>query len=207
MKRARFRFGRGLAVVVGSFISSPASAHGHTAIEGMNDVISGALHPLSVPAHVLILLSLALFSAQRSSRRSLTAVWAFAAACALALLLTASGLVTRVPEPILCGVALLVAAMVALRTPLPLAASRVLFGISAVAIGLDSAIEKGSPLNVWKTLLGTWIGATILLVCAGYYLAACPRRPWVKIGIRILASWIVAIAVLMIAFSLRKVGT
>jgi hydrogenase/urease accessory protein HupE len=203
MSGMRLNFRRPLLGIIG-LLALPAPAQAHTQIQGAGDIVGGLLHPLTAPAHVLILLGLGLFCAQRTSRRSLTPLAAFALALALALPLTMTSLLAAVPMPVLSGIALVIAAAVALRKPIPIPASCALFAMAAIAIGLDSGVEKGTHLTIIKTLFGTWLGAIALLTCVTVYVGYLPRKEWVKIGLRVLASWIFAISLLMLAFSWRK---
>ncbi|MGL5019120.1 MAG: hypothetical protein ACRDBP_13370 [Luteolibacter sp.] len=128
----------------------------------------------------------------------------FAPVSAAALLFTLGGWVGEVAQPVLIGIALVVAALVALEMKVPPWLRGMLYVAAAAAIGLDSAVESGSTLSVLKTLAGTWLG----LNAAVFYLAVCASnaedRPWARIGIRVLGSWIIAIALMVLAFSLRK---
>ena len=123
---------------------------------------------------------------------------------AAALLLTLSGRVTEVYQPVLIGIALVIATLVGFEIKIPSSVSGVLCAVAATAIGLDSAVDTGSTEGVLKILAGTWLS----LNAAVFYIAVCASnaegRPWARVGIRVLGSWIIAIALLVLAFSLRK---
>jgi hypothetical protein len=80
-----------------------------------------------------------------------------------------------------------------------------LLGAAAFGIGLDSGPEAGTPFNTFSTLAGTWVSLGLGLVNIAYYvsLAAAKEQKWIRIGIRVAGSWIFAISLLMVAFSLR----
>ena len=63
---------------------------------------------------------------------------------------------------------------------------------------------RGSTFGVLKTLAGTWLS----LNAAVFYIAVCAsngaEKKWAKAAIRVLGSWIIAIALMVLAFSLRK---
>jgi len=59
--------------------------------------------------------------------------------------------------------------LVVLEKSLPAWACRALFGIAAIAIGLDSAVETGSTATALKTLLGTWLCLVVLVFDLGAY--------------------------------------
>ena len=128
----------------------------------------------------------------------------FASASAIALLLTTTGLITTIYQPVLLGIALCAATFVALEKSLPSLASLTLFAAAALAIGLDSAVESTSIATVIKTLAGTWISLAVLLADIAIYVSFCTKKNWLKVGIRVVGSWIIAITLLVLAFSLRK---
>ena len=54
-----------------------------------------------------------------------------------------------------------------------------------------------------KMLLGTWLGLCLVTFNLAL-LASTFRASWQRIGVRVGASWILAIAVLVLALSLRR---
>jgi len=200
----RQRCGSGLLPGLGLFLLPTTMARAHLAVEGVGEVVNGALHPLLSPAHVLVFLGLALLLGQRVPLDLKTPMRVFAPVSAAALLVTLSGRVSSVSPPLLIGLALCIAALVALEVKLP---RLVVGGICAAAgcgIGLDSAVEGGATLAAFKTLAGTWLS----LNAAVFYLAICVShaedKPWARTAIRVLGSWIIAISLMVLAFSLRK---
>ena len=183
-------------------LSTPATARAHSAIAGLEGFGGGLLHPLTSPAHLLILVALGLLTGQRKPLDLKILFAVFAPCLALALLLTMTGAIKSVDQPILVGLALCAATSVALEKPIPPLACRALFAAAALAIGLDSGPEKGSAAIVIKTLLGTWLMVIFLLFDVAYYTSLATRKHWPKVGVRILGSWIIAISLLMLAFSL-----
>ena len=187
-------------------LACPADADAHSASPGMNDVLSGILHPFLTPAHVLILLGLGVLVGQRASLYLNLALAIFLPLSATALALTTTKWIAGVPAPILISIALVTGAAVTLDRRAPSLVCGALIGAAAIAIGLDSGLETGSTAAVIKTLLGTWIGLVLGLGNIVYYasLAAERKRQWMSIGLRVAGSWIVAISLLLLAFSLRK---
>ena len=181
-----------------------STAHAHLTVEGIGEVGGGALHPLMTPAHVLILLGLALLLGQRVPLDLKTPLQILLPASAIALLVTTTGKIPGVYPPILIGIAMGIAILVALELKIPPLVCRLVCAVAAIGIGLDSGLENGSAIVVAKTLAGTWISFNIVVA----YLAICVShgtgKPWAKIGTRVLGSWIIAISLLVLAFSLRK---
>jgi urease accessory protein len=193
-------------VVIALFMANPMKAQAHMTAPGMGDFISGLLHPWMTPTHLIILLALGLWLGQRVPLRLAVPLKVFVPVSALALAVTPFHWIAVVPPPILVAIALVAAAVVALDTRLPDYAAAVLLGTAALAIGLDSGVETGTPFAIFKTLLGTWVSLGIGLVNIGYYvsLATERKKKWIDIGVRVAASWIVAVSLMMLAFALRK---
>ena len=189
-----------LAILI--VLSIPATAPAHSAIEGLEGFGAGLLHPLSSPAHLLILIALGLLTGQRKPLDLKTLFAVFAPCLALALLLTMTGAITGAYQPILVGLDLCAATPVALEMPIPPLGCRALFAGAALAIGFDSGPEKGTVAVVIKTLLGTWLMVVFLLFDVAYYTSLATRNHWPKVGVRIVGSWIIAISLLMLALSL-----
>jgi hydrogenase/urease accessory protein HupE len=182
----------------------PASAHAHTPIEGIGDFLAGLVHPLTTPSHILVLLALGLLLGQQSPLKLKWPMLVFVSASALALVLTTAGFIAKVYPPVLLAIALCAATFVALEKSLPPLASHVLFAVAAMAIGLDSRVESTSTATVIKTLTGTWISLAVLLADIAIYASFCTKKNWMKVGVRVAGSWIIAITLMVLAFALRK---
>ena len=190
--------------VLGSVFFSPAAALAHTSIQGMGEFISGLAHPITTPAHILILLGLGLFAGQHWMTKFKVPILTFVALAAMALILTTTGWVKPVHPAVLLCVALCAGSLVALEKPIPPAAAAALFAVAAIVIGFDSGLEKGSGLVVGKTLAGTWISVSVVVIYTGFYVSLGIHKKWLRIGIRIMGSWIVAISLMVLAFALKN---
>lgn len=176
----------------------------HMAVEGAGQIASGALHPLVTPAHVLILLGLGLLVGQQVPLDLKVPIRVFAPVSAISLFLTTLWQVSSVYQPVLIGIALCIGILVGLERKLSRLACGLLCAAAAYGIGIDSGVESGSTFEVVKTLIGTWFSMNAAVV----YIAICASnsagRKWARAAIRIVGSWIIAISVLVLAFSLRK---
>lgn len=76
--------------------------------------------------------------------------------------------------------------------------------MAALALGLDSAIESSSSLTVIKTPSVIWICLAVFPTDIAIYVSFCTKKQWMKVGIRVLGSWIIAVTLLVLAFSLRR---
>jgi urease accessory protein len=178
----------------------PIIAHG--SIEGIGDLWNGVLHPLRSPAHLLVIAGLGIYAGQRL--RFKNEVLAFILCTALGLVCTQSPLLPEIPAGIPCVFAALAGAMVALRRPFPKALSLMLFCGAGFAVGWDSGAEVSPGWVSLKILAGTWLGVSVLILNLANYAAMVPKKAWLKIGARVLGSWITAISALYLALLLKR---
>jgi hypothetical protein len=73
-----------------------------------------------------------------------------------------------------------------------------------MAIGLDSAVESNSTASAVKTLLGNWIILVVMVCDVAIYVSLGGEAKWLKVALRIAGSWIIAISLLVLAFSIRR---
>ena len=189
---------RRLAILLALILSSgPAMAH--APIKGIGAFYNGMLHPLIVPAHLLLLISFGLLLGQHAPRLSRLG-WAAFVLALWAALAGGYAMEATVALPALLLVALFAAAFVILDRPFaaPFAA---LIGIAAgLGIGLDSMPETASGRQAWLGLIGSGIGAVLILSYVGGFVAAL-GRPWHRIGIRVAGSWVAASALIVLTLT------
>ena len=187
------------------FLLLPAFAQAHTPIKGAGEFISGFLHPFLTPPHVLVLLSVGLLLGQSVPLRLQWPVVVFAAFAASGLLMATGRTGAGVDQPVLIILGLCVGGLVALAAPLPRWLRLAACAAAGLALGLDSGVDPAAAgAVVAKTLFATWVS---LILCVGdvaFYSSRLPKYQWIQTGIRVAGSWIVAIALLMLAFSLRR---
>ncbi len=177
----------------------------HTTFPGLGEFASGFLHPLTTPAHLLVLLALGLWFGQRAPLRIKEPAAIFATAAACGLVLTTATHVGGVYPPVLTVVGLCIGACVAVGAPMPFAIKLVACSVAALVLGLDSGADAGTPgASAAKVLGATWVSLVLCLVNAAFYVSLLPPVRWVQTGVRVLGSWIVAISFLLLAFALRR---
>jgi urease accessory protein len=185
------------------FLALASTAQAHMLVEGAGDLGNGALHPFFTPAHTLILLGFALLLGQQTPFRLKWAIRVFAVVSALALAGTIPGKIPGLHQACLLALALCLSALVAIERKLPPWVVAALGGLAALAIGFDSGVEPTASSNILKTLLGTWLSMNAVT----FYLAICASngadKQWARTGIRVIGSWIIAISLLVLAFSLK----
>lgn len=185
----------GLAAGLGQ---APALAH--SPIEGMNSFYAGVLHPAVVPAHAAALLALGLLLGQGGGAVARSGALACLVALALGLLALGAGLGWSA-EPVLLAAALVLGVAVATQWRPP---PRLLTAVAAalgLVLALDSDPGQVQALARLLALLGTGLGATLLLATGLWLADAAGRRPAPALAVRVLGSWIAASALMVSALS------
>lgn len=182
---------------------APRPALAHAPIEGVGGIWGGVLHPVLVPAHALALVGLGLFAAQQAPqvRRWLIAV--FSAALVVGLGLIVAAFATAIAAAVVLASAAVAGALAASGRPLPLAVGAPLMAAAGVAIAFDSVpdeISMARTVAILAASAGT--AAVVLAVIAAA--AGALRRPWQRLGLRILGSWTAATAGLVLALHLAR---
>jgi hydrogenase/urease accessory protein HupE len=174
----------------------PARAEAHIGIEGMDGFSAGMLHPILAPHHLMVLAALGLRSGQRGVDDMKATMAGLLAGLALGGI---AGWWLALPAPpFLAAVALavLLATAAAANAPsarLPAMLSGLATGalVNIAQIYHSTATEDG-----WPAITGSVL-ATMLLVFNTAFLASLAARPVAKIAVRVAASWLAALALLM----------
>lgn len=190
---------RSILFLVFLYIGIPLTSFAHTTSVGGNAFYGGVIHPFTVPFHILILAGLGLWLGQCQHVRAL---YSFLAIFVASVLLgIGSGFyfsISELPPYILVCVALAIGLLIAWAKPLSLRTSYFFIGISGSLIGLDSV-----PLyTLFETTviltIGTIVGVFLLLFDVTVY-SQLLKRPWTRIGVRVVGSWIAACSIMMLA--------
>ena len=172
---------------------------------GIGEFYGGMLHPLLVLPHMLALTVFGLMLGQRGIRAMQYAYPPYLLLLAVGLFFAGFEAQPALPyEEILLSLAMLCGLAVAAQRPPPPVMLAVLASAVALLIGMDSGVTGLERRETFAALLGCWLGAAVLLMMiAG--LAEMARQNWQRIALRVIGSWIVASAVLVLALALRPV--
>ena len=170
---------------------------------GIGAFYGGILHPILVLPHLLAVMVFALLVGQRGLRAMQFAYPPYMLALAVGLTLAGFELQPALPtEAILLVFAVACGVLVAAQWPPSAPVCAVVGGLLALLVGLDSGVVDLPRRETFGALLGCWLGAVLLLiVVAG--VAEMVRRPWQRVGLRVVGSWITASSVLVLALSFR----
>lgn len=178
--------------------ASPAWAHG--AIPGIGAFYSGALHPFVSPAHLIALLALGLAIGQRAGAEVERTGRPLVALLAMLVMGLASHAVAGDPDTdrllLACAAALGIAVAAAWHGPAALAwLAAALVGAAVGVASGPSGVQGGTRVTM---LVGTGLAAFALAAYAAVMVTLL-RRPWQRIAVRVLGSWLAAAALLVLA--------
>lgn len=200
------RRGASVAFLTAGFLLTSASARAHSPIEGVGHFYGGFLHPLLLPAHALALAALGLLIGQQGLRHAESGLPAFGLGQFLGLGAAWMEWTRGVPAPLFLFAAAIGGVAVAVSPPLPRGAT----AVAAVALGLLIGLDSGPDLAVARqramAMAGTVLGALLALI---YLIGMLEflKRPWQRIAVRVVASWIAAISILTFALAASGVQT
>jgi len=196
---------RPIAAALFSLLLFPGAAHAHTSVKGMGDFISGLLHPVVTPSHLLLIVGLGLLAGRKAPPAMKWPMALFIGLSAVALGLT-TGWALSVHPVLLHAVSLVVGILLATGRALSLAWICPLFAFAALSMGLDSGVEPTTAGSRGQILFGTWLGLMVLVYDVSLYASLGAKARWVQIAWRIAGAWLVAISLMMLAFALRPPG-
>lgn len=185
-----------------ALLAAAVPAQAHTIIEGVSGFPGGLLHPLLVPAHALLLVTLGLIAGAQTAeqRRILMPLFPLALITAVVLIILAFAYDSQNAILWLCVVN---GALLALAWPLPVIVPAALIAAGGIALMLDSVPALLSVRDTLSALSGTAFSATALFTLLAI-LSARATRPWLLVGRRIVGSWAVASAALVLALRFVK---
>ncbi len=181
---------------------TPRLAQAHVPFAGLNDLYNGLLHPVVVPAHLLLLAAAGLFLGKQGSR---VVPPAFLLFC----LFTLCGLVATffftggIGERYLLGIAAVVGLLIAANLRIPFFLCAIIAALTGLLLGLDSTQTELVGNAKFFSLLGSGLGICFLFLYPLAFADYFGDRNWQKIGVRIVGSWVAASSILVLALSLQ----
>jgi hydrogenase/urease accessory protein HupE len=197
--RANAAWRAGLALCVGALLR-PSDAAAHLVTTGMGPVYDGIGHLLLTPEDLVPVLALALFAGLRGAAQGRRAMFllpvAWLAGGLIGLRVTAT---PAFPVPALSF--LILGALVAADLQLPANGVAVL----AVVLGLVHGVLNGAALRQGAGglgLLGIMAALFVLVALASAFVVSL-ERPWTRIAVRVVGSWVAASGLLLLGWAFR----
>jgi len=187
-------------IVFLTLLATPQFAAAHSPIKGIDNFYSGLLHPVFVPAHLLLLIALGLLVGQKGVTENQASFLAL-------LITTAIGLIAAwfsvggEKEMYLLSGATIIGLLVASNLPMGSHWCVIIAALVGLLVGMDSTQEALTGRKRFVTLLGTGVGIYLVFLYAMGLADYFNKKPWQKIGVRVLGSWIAASSILVLAFS------
>lgn len=182
-------------------------AWAHSPLPGIEGFYIGLLHPVSTPSQLLALLGLGAMLGM-TWPDGFTRPWiAFVSGLVLGIGGGQIFGVWDVLPVILLTMALIAAGLAALLPGQMRTLEAGVTGLAGLLIGLLSTPDPGPATDTAITLAGSFAGANLALLYvsgATGWLRERYDQPWMMIGLRIVAAWIAAIAMLMGALSIAS---
>ena len=165
--------------------------------------LTGVLAQFFTPTHLLALVALGLLAGQHSKQVPVVTLAAFAVGLTIGSIIIATAVRETPAALALLAIAAFAGIMVVIALPTkPRIASLLAFATGA-ALALNSPPQALTIPSAVAAQLGTGVAAvaTVALVIG---IAMHAHRPWQRVGVRIVAAWIAASAILVLALRLAR---
>jgi len=187
---------------------SPMLAHAHSPYPGVRGFYVGAMHPLTTPSHVLLIIAISILLGIRVTEGRMRYLAAIFSMTAVGLIL-AFVLASFFPAALLILLLTTVlGVLIIIPTALPGWAFTAFAGASGFLLAMESIPDPGAFLDVLITVFGSLVGIHYLIMY-GSKGASYTLERWdsqvMQIGIKVVGSWITAIGLLMLALTLANV--
>jgi urease accessory protein len=181
-----------------SLLIAPETSLAHSPIEGIGNFYNGLLHPVMVPAHLLLLTAVGIFLGQQGTKIFQTALAVFGLAT-VAGLVAAWFSAANETEAIILLLSAVTGLLIAIapKVTLPLCAAIAL--LAGFLLAIDSAQEQLSGKDRFVSLFGSGIAIYLLVLYPMALADYLNKKTWQKTGIRIVGSWIAASSFLVLA--------
>jgi len=195
---------RAASVVAATFLAVlwPGVASAHLVTTGLGPVYDGISHLFVSPDDLVPVLALALLAglngpaAGRSALFALTGAWLLGGVCGFVAAAPSLPPASTTISFLLLGVLTALDRRISARLVAGLAALMGLLHGWLNGVGLALAQREGLGL-------AGIVGATFVVVAIACALVVSLRIPWMRIAVRVAGSWVAAIGLLMLGWSLR----
>jgi urease accessory protein len=189
-----------LVVVCLLMLVVPEASLAHAPIQGIGNFYNGLLHPILVPAHLLLLVAVGLFFGQQRPKASQSALGVFAFAT-VAGLTAAWFSIASETETFILILSAVIGSVIAMAPKVALLWCGVIALLAGFLLGIDSAQEALSGRVKLVTLFGSGVAIYALVLYPMALADYFNQKAWQKIGIRIVGSWVAASSLLVLALS------
>jgi len=193
-------------VIAAAWLIWPGAAAAHIGVHGSDGFVTGALRPVMDFSQLLATISVGLFVGWQNAGNANRAAGAFVAELVAGLAGAFWSDLSNLPAGLLHGVAFAGGFLAALARPVPVFFAVTLGGAGGLIIGLALLPGSESVSEAGFALVGGFFTVTLIFIYAVFavnWLRGRASKPWLLLGLRIAGSWIAAIALMMLALTLR----
>ena len=191
--------------VTAALLAVPAVAQAHLVNSGLGPFYDGALHLLLSPGDLLGLVAAALLAGQQGARAArlmviaLSMSWLLAGMLAMRLPISLDLSWLSVSSFMMLGL------LVAADTRLPAVAVAALGWVYGALHGLLNGSALAAMGAGFSTLFGIVLTAMLLAILITAALLP-ERAPWIRVSVRVMGSWVVAVGMLMLGWLAQGVA-
>jgi len=188
-----------------AMLAGAGPAHAHSPVPGIEGFYIGLLHPFSTPSQALLMIGIGLLVGGFDVERARWHLGAFLAVTFIGIL---AGGGFEDLDATMFAAAFSACALAALVPGKLLPITIVLVMFAGFQIGAASIPDPGPTRDRVITMTGSLVGANVgLLYMFGIIVFVRERYPWrwVEIALRVMAAWLGAISLLMLALRFARV--
>lgn len=182
----------------------PDAAWAHSPIKGINNFYNGVLHPLLVPAHLLLIIVTGLWIGQAGLKKADHAIYSYSLALIIGLVIGWFHPGGEYIELIVLGLAAAIGVTVAAAPSLPSYVYPILAAVAGVLLGLDSAQNELYGKEKFLSMLGSAVSIYFFLLYPLVLAHYARGHHWLSVIVRIIGSWIAASALLVLTLATVK---
>lgn len=183
-------------------------AQAHSPYPGVRGFYVGAMHPLTTPSHVLLIIAISLLLGLRVTEGRMRYLATLFSATAVGLILAFMVAAFFPSAQLILLLTTALGVMIIVPVSLPGWTYPALAGVSGFLLALESIPDPGAFLDVLITVFGSLVGIHYLIMYGSKGAVYAVER-WdsqvMQIGIKVVGSWITAIGLLMLALSLANI--
>ncbi len=185
-----------------NLLTGPTASEAHSPIEGLGTFYSYFLHPLTVPAHALLLASVALMIGQPGRATARIGLAGLTFGLAIGFLLVAFGSGIAVGETPILACALIAGILVSANLSLHTALCVLMAALSGALIALGSELSGLISSDAFLAVPGLAAGVLFMAVVVTGSTTNLAEH-WQRVGMRITGSWIAAASLLALTLALK----
>ena len=183
-----------------SILFLPQMVLAHSPIKGIGHFLNGMLHPILVPSQLIIIVALGLLYGQHEPEKNKLSILLFLTSTIIGLVLTSFFII-----PDISLLLLILAVIIGLTIITSIAIPQPIFMLFAIVVGIivgfDSAQLDLETKAMVVTLFGSGVSIYFLLLYAMALSETLSHKQWQIIAIRIIASWLSASAIMVLALN------